>query len=225
MSGYNFNVIQNILCETAEAEIRRSIKSGVSMEDAINSAKDKFELSEEEMEQIDGNLNSQDKKLETPENKNLKENTIYFPLQEDQDNAVGMLMYKGIPWAEKGIDESGKPFIQFANESDINSARELMKKKWDFIDNKDKAVANILFDNLNDYTKVMEFIKKNKMLVDFEDKEDLDEDADIVDAMNAKQKVTAKRSFRARRKDVKEDNFAPEKSKSFRNAIIRKRWK
>lgn len=225
MSKYSFNSpLKNILCEEAESEIRRKIRSGADKEKAIEEVANNLELDEDEIEQIDSNLNDKNTKLETPANANIKENAIFFPSAEDQNNAVGMLMYKSIPWDEKGTCDQG-PYIKFANQDATNSARDILKRKWDFVDNDDKKVASISFDNLNDYNKVMSFILKSGMMADFKPVDGLDEDADIEDQQKIKDKTPSTRSFKARRKDVKEVSFKPEKDRAYRNSVIRKRWK
>jgi hypothetical protein len=90
----------------------------------------------------------------------IPDNSIQFATSEELDAALGVLMYKGIPWMSKT-----DTYINFADASFVTKAHEALKRRWDFVNNDERTVAIIEFDNLDDYAKVIDFIASKRMMV------------------------------------------------------------
>ena len=133
----------------------------------------KYNLSEEEQNIIQDNIN--DKTANGIDTKNFDKSlelpfAIEFESEEDLDSACKTLMSRKLPWKAKG--DSDYPFIQFESEEETQKALSYLKASWNFTSKNAKKVAQISFDNYENFKKVFLFMKRNKMLIDtFEDDE------------------------------------------------------
>lgn len=116
-----------------------------------------------------------DGKTKNVPKKYIRNECIYFDDNAQAEQATGMLMYKGIPWQSRGQDDD-KHYIQFDSPETTDKAYGALSRKWDFVDQDPKKVAKIEFDNMADFQKVMDFMLKQGMVMDFGGEEELDED-------------------------------------------------
>ena len=92
-------------------------------------------------------------------------NAMHFGSEDDLDAAAGMLMYKGCPWKTKCKD-GGQLLIEFDDVDTLQEAMDILKRKFDFVEHGQRRVGVVEFDNLADYGKVMEFMKKHGMMIE-----------------------------------------------------------
>ena len=171
--------------------------------------------------------------------------SLYFGSLEEVEQATGVLMHKGIAWGNKGSDGQGH-YLQFESQTQLTRAHEALKRRWDFVDNSPRKVAVVEFDNLGDYEKVLEFMSKQGLMVEFDDREDLplDEDLSVIEGMIREQTREAEkaakdgfvppevmeaptRSYRARAKEGRLDLSTVNvyEGRKSRHARIRRRWR
>src|SRR5690606_26640106 len=105
-------------------------------------------------------------------------NTITFNSSEEADQAAGILMYKSIPWSNKSNGQ-----ITFEDKTTLDKAHDALKRRWDFVETAERKVAVIEFDSLGEYERVVEFMQRSGMLLDFAGGDDLSED--ILDELKA----------------------------------------
>ncbi|AXH72730.1 MAG: hypothetical protein [Caudoviricetes sp.] len=216
MSNQN-NIIRSILLTEAEEKIRERVKKGEKLDTALKEISDDMELSDDETNDLQSVFNEPQKALSTPDNP--YPNAIYFNNPEDVDSAVGVLMYNNIPWDSKNSEDGS--YIQFGDQASLSKAITSLNRKWDFIDNKKDNIASISFDNIADYKKVLDFITKSGMFINFDNSIELDEDVSI----DKKTPIdTNGRSFRAENKKIKE-KIDPIKNKEQRSLVVRKRYR
>ena len=163
--------------------------------------------------------------------------TLYFPDKQEGEEATDLLMKKGIAWSVKSTDQQGE-FLQFPDEGSFNDAHQLLKHRWDFLENGQRLVANINFDNMSDFLAVFEFMKRQNMLVQPVAGDELDEDYDDMQSSRKAAKLAAAKdgvnlkqdpvslSLVAQRKErgqkVKTD---PATEPQLRRIHVRKKWK
>ena len=193
----------------AEAQFRvaeRTIR-GAALDEAIDDVSREMELEESEVQE----LTTRAKKAPSP--KPVKEdedsdsdldvdsddeiivsdidNAIYFGSPDELETAMGVLMYKGIPWVNKGAD-----FIAFQDSSFVTKAHDALKRRWDFVNRDERTVAVIEFDNLDDYQKVLDFIASKNLTVlkgtNDELVSDMDQELAEAEAAHKKAKKDAK---------------------------------
>jgi hypothetical protein len=237
-------ILEALLTE-AEEKVMRKIKRGKKKSAAIDEVAADMDLTSDEIIKFKDRVSSkiipaEPLALDVPpvDSASALVNTpssdcIYFENAEEADQAAGILMYKGIPWKSKD-SANNKPFIQFDDKAGMDEAHEALKRRWDFVESSDRKVAVVEFDNLSDYERVVEYMHKQGMLVDFGGDHELSEDAmEVVRSSKGKGKlkeedVTASdnsytainRSKRSEREDVNVwDN------RSQRVAKTRKRWR
>ena len=212
-------IVLHALLEEAEYKVREKIKKGKSQGESIKEVSSDMKLENDETEELENIFNNPSKPVATEDNP--YPNSIYFNDPSDINSAVGVLMYNNIPWDSKGVD-TDTPYIQFNDQESLSKAMNSLGRKWDFVNNKQDNVASISFDNVSDYKKVLDFILKSGMFVNFSDSQGLDEDVNQVE----KEKVIdhSGRSFRAETKKLKE-KVDPIRNKEQRSVKIRKRFK
>lgn len=120
-------------------------------------------------------------------------NAIYFSSPDELETAMGVLMYKGIPWISKNEDS-----VVFQDSSFVAKAHDALKRRWDFVNNDERTVAILEFDNLDDYQKVLDFLATKNMTVlkgsNDELMSDLDQELSEAEAAHKKAKKDAKES-------------------------------
>lgn len=221
MSKYiseEYKLIRDVLLKEAEELIRERVKKGDKLDDALNEISDDMELTDDESNDLNNIFIEPEKPLSTPDNP--YPNSIYFNDPDDVNSAVGVLMYNNIPWDSKGYSDDN--YIQFSDQKSLEKAMTSLNRKWDFIDNNRNNVATISFDNISDYKKVLDFINKSGLFVNFDSSTELDEDV----SLSEKDKPVdhSGRSFKAESKKIKE-KIDPIKNKDQRSLIVRKRFR
>lgn len=143
------------LIELAQQMVSMLMESGTPKKDAIKQIAVETGLNDKEKDQLERSLDD-----EPQEPILIPTNRILFD-GDDVEAATGILMYKSIPWASKDQDQ-----ITFDNVEDLDRAKSVLARRWDFVDSDPQIVASIEFDNLDDYEQVLDFIKSKKLLVD-----------------------------------------------------------
>jgi len=233
-------IIETIL-GVAKAEIAKAVKRG-KLGEAINKvdiardvARD-MELTEAETKElIQRVVDTPAAEMPTPEDLQPNANVINFKSPSDVDQAAGMLMYKNIPWRIKSANPA---FISFDDPTILAEAREVLKRRWDFLEHSNRTVACIEFDNLDEYNKVLEFIRKSKFTTLANATSDLSED--ILDEITIKVAKAGKApkikesdiGAKHNSYDAIEKNFSRLDDKTFNTKIpadrsikVRKKWK
>lgn len=207
----------SVITEMAiEAIVKHSEKRNISLDESFKVISDSMMLTEDEKKDVADGL--KDNKKTTKENP--YPNSIYFTVPDEIDDATGMLMYQNVPWESKGATDE-KNYIQFANNDTLSSAMKVLGRKYDFVDNDVKIVGTINFDNVSDYKKVLDFMLKQGMLVNFSDPSELD---DIQIAEDDDQENNEGKSVVAKSKS-KVEKADPIKFKSFRSSVVREKIK
>ena len=236
-------LVHEALLAEAEEQVVRRMKKGKKRVDAVKEVAQDMQLTSNESTELLGRVKKtpklEFKEQPVPVTETTPSNSLLFESSEDAEAALGMLMYRSTPWTSKGaIGEQS--FIQFHDSNALNEAQEVLKRRYDFVENETKRVGNIQFDNLSDYTKVLEFCQRHNMLLEFNEGGQLDEDYDEVQARKVIERKKAKkagkltedsdgqdtRSFKAKNKKIlKEREINPLVSGKFREAVARRRWK
>lgn len=154
-------------------------------------------------------------------------NFILFDNEEDLDQATGILMYKGIPWQAKEKD-AGCCRITFDDQTTLKEAQAVLKRRYDFVESTTRKVGIVEFDNLADYSKVLEYMKRQGMMIECNEGATLDEDAEIQEALAIELGEDASavaRGYSARSKNSEAVNLDVFENASARSVTIRKRWK
>lgn len=205
-------IILETLINEAEHKIRTKIKEGTDVGVAITEVADDMELDKSEIEDLQTIFREPKKALATKDNPHP--NSIYFKNSDDVDSAIGVLMYNNIPWESKDEDS----YIQFNDQDTLEKAMKALNRKWDFIDNKRNNVATISFDNISDYKKVLDFINRSGMFINFDEDVKLDKEDD-----DTSKEDNNGRSFKSEPKKIKE-KIDPQKNKDQRALVVRKRF-
>jgi hypothetical protein len=151
-------------------------------------------------------------------------NAMHFASEDDLDSAAGMLMYKSVPWKSKSKD-GGEYLVEFDDADTLKEAMGVLKRKFDFVEHGKRRVGVVEFDNLADYGKVMEFMKKQGMMIESADMGPLDEDIDLQEQMNEELGGSVgARSYAAKPKGLAGEFNVVEDSAA-RAVVVRKRWK
>jgi hypothetical protein len=244
----------------AEASFRLAEKTitGIALDEAIREVSSEMELNKPEVEE----LHMRSKKLAPPQvveddldindvmddmgddadpkdGVETMDNTISFGSAEELETAMGVLMYKGIPWVHRDVTS-----VTFMTPDQVRDAHEALKRRWDFINHDDRTVATIEFDNVADYEKVLEFIASKNMTLLLSDANDLtgdleqelaEADADHKRARKAAREAglpdpevpSHNMSYRALHKDKLTDprSLQPLTDNDARSVRVVKRWK
>lgn len=211
--------INDILVEAAIKKIERLLKTK-PLSEALQIVKEDYELNDEETNKIDDILSKNDGEVTDDEDTNTGVSSssvtidhtsyvIYFESEEELSDSIGRLMYNRIPWEEQSSE--GKNFIKFKNDVDLSKAIKILTK-YNFIADADISIASICFDNMDDFKKVLNFIKKNDMYYDIKIGEINTSPTEVTptefDALNKRNSI-----------DINVDEF-PE----HRNITVRKKW-
>lgn len=246
------DIIFETILHEATSQVSKLVKTGVAIDEAISHVADDLMLTVTETEE----LKVRAKKAPTPKvietevedeevldveadvSPIIQENTIVFSA-DTIDTAVGVLMYKGIPW----IHRDGNS-LTFASADDVAKAKEVLKRRWDFVSANQRKVATIEFDNLEDYMKVLAFMDSKRMtaIVNYGgDELDNDLDLELAEAelihkkakkdakeagLPAPEKLTTSMSYTALNKDTAIDlsSLDPVADPTVRSLIVLKRW-
>lgn len=222
-------LIKECLLDEAEAMVAKYCTSGREKMAGILETARIMNLEEDEIEELKTRMDDPIYPVEPDEVD--AGNKIWFDTEEDLNQAVGMWMYKGVAWSSKG-SEDGSYFIEFPNKEILLKANEVIKRRWDLVDADQRTVGLIQFDNLKDYSKVLDFILKSNMMVSFGSTiSDIGEDYDIEATGSSKKPVEATLSnhdgsFLAKNKKTQLDKDPdPISNPVDRIASVRKIWK
>jgi hypothetical protein len=240
LSDSNRFIVESLMV-VAEQNARVRLEKGATLDKAVTAISEEFNLNDFE----EGYLIERLQKVE-PEPKDIdtdvskppvddsppRNRAIYFEDEKDLDEAVEILMDKGIAWSEKKSE--GRPFIQFSEDEKLAEAHSTLRRKWDFVENKRRIVADVQFDNVQDYNRVLEFMRRQGMLVEFNQSFDLDEDYDqlqekanggqVKDTVPTKFEPVTTFAARSTRKRTTH-RVDPIHENKYRVANVRKRWK
>lgn len=171
-------VILEALLAEGEEKVTKLLKKGKKKESAVAAVAKDMDLTFSEAEALKARVATKKPTIVTAEAAPVsapENDCLFFESAEEADQAAGILMYKGIPWKSK--DNSSKPFIQFENLDAMRSAHDALKRRWDFVESNERKVAVVEFDNLGDFERVMEYMTKQGMLLDYGSDTSLSEDA------------------------------------------------
>lgn len=208
----------SVITEMAVHAIKNhAIRNNMEIGKAFDILSEAMLLSEDEKKEVSDGLNKSSKVTK----ENPYPNSIYFTVPDEIDDATGLLMYQNIPWESKGSTEE-KNYIQFGNNETLNSAMKALNRKYDFVDNDVKIVGSINFDNVDDYKKVLDFMMKQGMLVNFTDPSELDDIAISEESDDENNNDGTSVVAKPKNKLEKAD---PHKFKTFRSSIVRQKIK
>ena len=195
----------------AEAQFRvaeHTIK-GTKLDEAIDEVAREMELEESEVQELASRVKKPkvvkedevdmddlmsdmgNEEPETDQQIGSADNAIFFGSPDELETAMGVLMYKGIPWVTKGEDH-----MVFQDSSFVAKAHDALKRRWDFVNKDERTVAILEFDNIDDYQKVLDFIASKNMTVmkgtNDELMSDMDQELAEAEAAHKKAKKDAK---------------------------------
>ena len=238
--------MSNNILQLAEYIATNLVKTGSSIDEAIKNVAGSFTLTIRESSEIRERVKKAAPVVSEPvaeeqlteEIPEVVGNSIKFTA-EDLDTAVGVLMYKGIPWLSKNENS-----LTFDSPALVEQAKEALGRRWEFVNAQPRRVAMVEFDNLSDYQKVLEFMASKKMNAMVMESDNLEEDIELENSLNeqafkkatkeakisgqpAPEKQSQAMSYSAQRKDTAVDLSAldPIKEASARSIRITKRWK
>lgn len=251
------DIIFEALLAEASIKVGRLVNKGRSLEESVAKVAKVMELTEAEASELAERTKKDPPKKAEPKIEKVKEEevlesktsdlqeSLYFGSLEEVERATGVLMHKGIAWGSKGTDGSGH-YLQFESQTQLEKAHGALKRSWDFVDKTARKVAVVEFDNLQDYEKVMEFMNKSGLMLEFaeQDVDGLDEDVSIIENMIREQTKEAEkaakdgfippsvmeapaRSYSARPKEGRLDLTGIDiyEGKIRRHARVRRRWR
>lgn len=179
------DLIFEALVTEAQFRVVEHTNKGVDLNEAIAEVAREMELEESEIQELSTRAkkapmpkpvvedDGEAEEAETSEDQQSEPHSIEFNDADELETAIGVLMYKGIPWISKGSN-----YVSFDDDATVKQAHEALKRRWDFINADERTVATISFDNIADYNKVLDFIAGKNMTVLMSDDE-LTEDLDI----------------------------------------------
>jgi hypothetical protein len=228
--------IFNLLMLEAESSVKRLVKRGISRQDATAKVIAEMALNENEAEHLQDVVNSTPvSEMPSPDDLSPNENVICFKTSADVDTAASILMLNKVPWRIKSTQPC---FISFDNPACVSNARNVLSRKWDFVESENRNVATISFDNLDEYNKVLAFIRKNGFAVDTSGVEMLGEDLsdELAEKIKKRPKDNKIEEFDISAKNHKFDALSKNDSvlespdfshtnKQHRSIKIRKKWK
>lgn len=207
-------IFETLLAEAAFRVAEKTI-TGISLDEAIHEVSAEMELDKSEISELTTRakktprskpvVEDDEDTMDDFENTDLigepstADNTISFDSDEELETAMGVLMYKGIPWVSRGITS-----LTFMTPDDVREAHEALKRRWDFVNHEERTVAVIEFDNIEDYQKVLDFIATKNLTVMLGSHDDLSSDVD-------QELAEAESDYKKARKNAKESGLpAPE---------------
>lgn len=230
----------NYVIESAVEVVRMKKKEGIPEDKALLSTKDEFDLNEDEFNVVKNSINSPRKTHELDQKEITTDNdiplSIKFSSEDDASKAIGILMYKEIPWKSKEIINPDV-YIVFDNIDRFNDAVKVLSRKWDFVEKEPRVVARIDFDNLNDFKQVIQYMNKIGLFVEINDnndielQEDFDKQIDEYNRIKNKKKGTKNPeencSLMAKTREALFDNNTLDESiiDRLRKLRVRRRWR
>lgn len=226
----------------AEELVERKKKRGKDEEEAISEVSDEMLLNSYETDKLTDRVKNKpvENSDTTTQNADMsvKPLSIYFENTDELGQAVQILMDRAIAWNAQGTDGS-RSYVQFSEEDHLLHAQNALQRRWNFVENNKRLVADVQFDNLSDYNKVMEFMRRQGMLLEFNQGIDLDEDRDEIENQKAVAKKLADKegklyeenadldlkSYVARPRTIDKFRIDPLKESKYRTAYVRKRWR
>lgn len=223
-------IIRDAILDEAEEKISKYASSGHLIKTKIQEISEEMELEPDEVEELTKRFDEDIRYPVIPDVPN-NQNIIWFDTEDDLNQVIGMLMYKGVAWSSKG-GQDGRYFVEFPNKETLLKANDVIKRRWDLVDSDQRTVGFIQFDNLKDYIKVMDFIMKSNMMVTFGSSiASMGEDYDIEYSAGSKKPKeanisTREGSYLAKNKKTQLDKDPdPINNPEDRIASVRKIWK
>lgn len=233
------HTIQGIQIDEAIEEVSREMHlEGAEIRELTERVKKPIPVQEDDGDDVDALMTGMDDDSQE-EASPASSDTIHFNSEDELETAIGVLMYKGIPWVNKGSDH-----IVFQDSSFVAKAHDALKRRWDFVNQDERTVAILEFDNLEDFQKVLDFIGSKNMTVlrgtNDELTADLDQELSEAEAAHKKAKKDAKElgqplpeepsqsmSYRALHKDKLTDVSSLDAAYDRTSRCLRivKRWK
>lgn len=229
------NIILESLLIEAEKKVKKLVRKGEAKDKAIKEVALEMELTGNETDELTNRVAAATPaQMPSPQDLAPDQNVIGFKNPEEVEQAAGILMYKSIPWR---IKSTSPCFISFDNSNVLAEAKDALCRRWDFLESANRTVATIEFDNLDEYNRVVEFIRKNNLTAQANPNSKLSEDImdELVSTVSKnKGKKVSPTDISARNhayeavakgySKINEDNFAAN-DKSCRSLKIRKKWK
>lgn len=156
-------IIKETLLLEAEKKVKKLVAKGADRQKAAKKVAKDMDLTVNETDELVANVEAlpvQD--IPGPTDLAPTDNVLNFKDQEEVEQAAGILMYKSMPWRMKSTSPA---FISFDNAESLNKAKDALKRRWDFLENIDRTVAVIAFDNLDEYKKVLDYIERSHFIV------------------------------------------------------------
>jgi len=237
-------VFETMLWE-AEDKIRKRVKKGEDLEETTAEVINDMDMTFKEAEALRSRIKKAPpttllSPVLTSESSESRPESIYFKSPEEMNTATDILMYRKIPWASKGQD-GDRCFVQFEKPEHMDEAHEALRRRWDFVENDCRKVAVIEFDNIDDYNKVLDFMQRRGMTLEFGGEHELDEDFNIEEENKKAQYRMMKknkamlpedfamnpmtRSFVAKRRGLEEMPIDTMKNSEHRMVKSRRKWK
>lgn len=223
-------VFETLLLE-AEKKVKTLVKKGKGRKEAAKEVALEMDLTGDETDAlVDRVVDTPAAAMPAPADLAPEANVVTFKDPEEVEQAAGILMYKNIPWR---IKSSNPCFISFDDEKILKEAKDALKRRWDFLEDHERTVATIEFDNLDEYNKVLDFIRRSNFTVVPSSTESLSEDImdELVVGKNKKIKesdICAKgNAYKAITKGystLNGDNFSAN-NRNDRAVKVRKKWK
>lgn len=174
------NLIFESLVEEARSRTLVLTKRGKPLSEALAIVSEEMSLESDEVAEVEHRIKKAPpvvkEKAPQPiieEEPVSTKNTVYFDSLDEMETAMGVLMYKGIPWETKGTDH-----LVFSSAETVKKVQEALSRRWSFFDSEPRNVASIHFDNMEDFRKVVDFMASKKMGMILRDANGLENDVD-----------------------------------------------
>lgn len=231
------NIIFETLLLEAETKVKKLVKKGKSRKEATEKVAEDMGLDPIEAGELTARVDAAPaSEMPAPGDLAPETNVINFKNPEEVEQAAGILMYKNIPWR---IKSSNPGFISFDTSEILSEAKEALKRRWDFLENQNRTVATIEFDNLDEYNKVLDFIRRSNFTVVPTTTDNLSED--IMDELTATASGAKGKAAKVNETDIvakshaykavtkgysqlNEKGFSPN-NRDNRAVKVRKKWK
>lgn len=227
-------ILETLLAE-ATKKVSKLVKKGKDRKDAVKEVAEDMDLTDVETDELETRIEAIPAD-EMPSLADLKPeaNVINFTNPDEVEQASGILMYKSIPWRVKSVNP---PFISFDTKDELVEAKDALKRRWDFLEGCNRTVGVVEFDNLDEFEKVLDFIRRSGFMTENTPSDDLAED--ILDELAAPAEdkkprrikesdiVPKDHAYKAVPKNhsvVNDGTFDPQ-SRHNRSIKVRKKWK
>ncbi len=230
-------IFETLLLE-AEKKVKTLVKKGKTRKEATAKVAEDMGLDDVETDALTTRIDATPAAdMPAPADLAPEGNVIHFKNSDEVEQAAGILMYKSIPWR---IKSTSPCFISFDDVSCLKDAKDALKRRWDFLENQNRTVAVIEFDNLDEYNKVLDFIERSHLTVVPSESSNLSED--IMDELStAAGKTATGRAKKINEEDISakahaykavtkgyselnQENFSPNNPQN-RAVKVRKKWK